>query len=562
MCAMHVSGATDTRNDALERLRRKIAKEAFVTGKEYAAATNGFAATGWIFDIKKVLLDAETLDEVSSLLLARASRDGTFQVGGIESASLPLIAGIMMKSVERGEPVNGFFIRKSRNKTGLVKIIEGVLGDERIVLVDDLMNRGRSFIKQVEVLESLGKKVDTVITILRFRDKDYYTYFHERGITVQSLFTLDDFRDLLDISALDEERLPPPMPFEVVWRFQSESPNFFYVLPKSAPAIDETLLYVGADNGNFWALRQSDGSVVWKHKVLFGARGKMIFSSPALSADTVFFGAYDGNFYALDKASGKKKWVSLEADWIGSSPCVSEELGLVYVGLEFGLWRKQGGIAALEVNTGKKIWSYPMPGLTHASPAYATRHNTVVCGCNDNNVYAFNAKTGALLWKLETGGEVKASVAIDEKRGLACFGSFDRHLYVAGLKTGKVLWKIETGESIYSTPLVYGAHVFVASLDKHLYCVNLDTGKVVWKVAAAGRVFASPEVMDGKLYIGANDGRMYELDPHTGACLGFFQATERITNKVACNTKTGDIFLPTFANEIYCLRTQPPKGTG
>lgn len=538
----------------MERLRQKIAKEAFVTGSEYKEATNGLATSGWIFDIKKILFDAETLDAVSSLLLERASQDGHFQVGGIESASIPLVSSIMMKSVEHGTPVNGFFIRKSRNKNGLAKIVEGTLGNERIVLVDDLMNRGRSFIKQIEVLESMGKKVDTIISVLRFRDVEYYKYFRERGIKIQSLFTLDDLRDLINVGEIDAERHPVPMPFTPDWHFKSENPNYFYVVPKSAPAIDHERIYFGSDSGYFWAINQNDGTVAWKYKVGFHDKGKYIISSPAISRGTVFFGAYDGNFYALDTATGKKKWVFMEADWVGSSPCVSENLGLVYVGLEFGLWNKRGGIAALDSVTGKKVWEYAMPGLTHSSPAYSKRHHIVVCGCNDNTVYALNAKTGALVWKRETGGEVKESFAIDEKRGLVCFGSFDSYLYVLKTKTGELVHKVKTREAIYSTPLVHDRFVYVASLDKCMYCIDLDTGDVVWTFATNGRLFASPEMIGEKVYIGSNDGRLYELDAATGKNTAFFQATERITNKIAFNPETGKIFLPTFANEIYCLR--------
>ncbi len=545
--------------DDLVSLKQKIAQVCFVSEKEYEQLTYGLIVSTWLFNIKKVLLEAGTLDNISALLLEKVRAREDFQIGGVESAAIPLISGIIMKSKERGIPANGFFIRKGRKKGGMFQTIEGSLGDERIVLVDDIMNTGKSFIKQIEVLESVGKKVDTVLSIIRFRDMAYYEYFHKRGIMVLSLFTLDDFKDLIRVeNIVDKQKSAPTMPFQVMWRFQSEKPNYFYVVPKSAPAIDDTRIYFGSDVGVFWALNQEDGSVAWKHTVMFGAGGKMIFSSPALSNDTVFFGAYDGNFYALDKETGKKKWVFMEADWIGSSPCISDKLGLVYVGLEFGLWKKQGGIAALSMGTGKKVWEYPMPGLTHSSPAYSARHNVVVCGCNDNTVYALHAKTGALLWKFETGGEVKTSFAFDEKRGLVCFGSFDTHLYILNVKTGALVHKIPTGEAIYSTPLVYGSYVYIASLDKNLYCVHLDTGAVAWKFATNGRIFSSPEVIDGKIYIGSNDGRLYELDAQTGTCVGFFQTAERITNKLAYNKQTRNVFLPTFANEIYCLTRKHP----
>ena len=56
------------------------------------------------------------------------------------------------------------------------------------------------------------------------------------------------------------------------------------------------------------------------------------------------------------------------------------------------------------------------------------------------------------------------------------------------------------------------------------------------------------------VYIGSNDGVLYGFDIHTGVIKARFQAAERITNKIAYNPTTKNLFLPTFANEIYSLK--------
>ena len=508
------------------KLKKIISEEVFVTkGKENILSPGGDEIK-WLFDFRRALLKPDVLDAISDVFLERFSGKFPLQIGGIEVAAIPLITGLVMGLNERDRKINGFFIRKSRKKDGLMRMIEGMVTAEKIILVDDIINTGKSFIRQVEVLEGIGKKVDTVFAVLRFRDSEYYKYFHDKGIRVESLFTLDDFADSLKVKNLvDKKEGPVPMPFKAEWCFKSENPNYFYVVPKSAPAIDETRLYFGSDSGNFWAINQTDGSVAWKYKVGFHAKGKYIFSSPAIYKDFVYFGSYDGNFYALDKETGKKSWIFMEADWIGSSPCVAPDLGLIFVGLEFGLFRKQGGIAVLDAETGKKKWEYFMPGLVHSSPAYSAKRNVVVCGSNNFSVYGFNAKTGKLLWEFKTDGEVKASFVFDEERGVVCFGSFDKHLYILRANTGELVHKVETGEAIYSTPVAYKNFVYIASLDKILYCINLDTGAVIWKFATSGRVFASPKIIEKRIYIGSNDGRLYELDPETGKNTAFFQAT-------------------------------------
>ena len=540
------------------KLREVIEKEVFITkDKEKSVGQNGIE-TSWIFDFRKVLLRAEILDITSNLFWEKFKNEYPFQIGGIEVAAIPLITAFVLKSREKNKPSNGFFIRKSRKKGGLLKMIEGEISDDKIILVDDILNTGKSFIRQIEVIEALGKKVSAVFVILRFRDLPYYAYLNERGIKIISLFTLDDFKSALSISNLvDKNELPVPMPFDIGWYFKGEKPDYFKVMSKSAPAIYGEKIYFGGDDGVFWALNQSNGRVVWEYKILFGTKSKKVFSSPAIFNKTVYFGAYDGNFYALDSETGKRRWVFMEADWIGSSPCIAEDLSTIFVGLEFGLWKKQGAIVALDLNNGNKRWEFPMTGFTHSSPAYSEKSGVVVCGCNDYSVYGLNAKTGKLLWEFKTDGEIKASFAFSEKRGWVVFGSFDSYVYILETKTGKLIHKTKTDEAIYSTPLVHDNFTYIASLDKKLYCIDLDSGAILWSFATGGRIFSSPEIIDDKIYIGSNDGRLYELDKETGKNTAFFQATERITNKIAYNKETKKIFLPTFANEVYCLERKP-----
>ena len=550
----------ENKGEPLGKIREVIERQVFVTKDKERIVSQNAAESNWLFDFRRVLLKPDVLKAISDVFLEKFGKEFPLQIGGIEVAAIPLITGLVMGLDERGKKVNGFFIRKSRKKDGLLKMIEGNVTDERIILVDDIINSGKSFIRQVEVIESLGKKVDTVFVILRFRDLDYYKYFHDKGINVESLFSLDDFSNSLKVkNRIDKKEEPVPMPFKAERCFKSERPDYFYVVPKSAPMIDDTNVYFGADNGNFWAVKQSDGSIAWKYRVGFRAKGERIFSSPALYKDLVYFGAYDGNFYAIDKETGKKRWVFMEADWIGSSPCVAPNFGLVFVGLEFGLFSKRGGIAALDAETGKKIWEHATPGIVQSSPAYSKKDNVVVCGSNNSVVYGFNAKKGDLLWEYKTDGAVKESFAFDETRGVVVFGSFDSYVYILKTKTGELVHKVKTNEGIYSTPCVQNGRAYVASLDKILYCIDLDTGAVLWKFATNGRIFASPKIIEGKVYIGSNDGRLYELDPETGKNTAFFQATERITNSVAYNPTTKKIFLPTFANEIYSLVRKDPE---
>jgi outer membrane protein assembly factor BamB len=390
---------------------------------------------------------------------------------------------------------------------------------------------------------------------------------------VSSLFTLNDFTEALGLHVknLTSETKSVHMPFTTEWMFKAPNPTLGHVLSKSEPLLDADTIYVGSDNEHFYAINQSDGSLKWKYRVGKKAFGKSIFSNPALYKNLIIFGAYDGNVYALDKTTGKRVWISFEADFVGSSPAVSEDLGLVFIGLEFGLFRKHGGIVALDAKTGETVWlDNSHPAFTHSSPAYIAPYQQVVIGSNDGGVRLYNAKDGTKIWEFTTfggtkfnkeedrgfgEGEIKESFVYDDVRDYIIFGATDGFLYILDRGTGHMVKQFACEFAVFATPYLYKDKVYFTSLDKHLRCIDLDTLELIFaKNLDGSRLFGSPTVINNRLYVGTNAGKLHELDPLTGETLGHYHTLERITNSVHYNQETNTYFLPTYANEIIALK--------
>ncbi|WP_435337934.1 PQQ-binding-like beta-propeller repeat protein, partial [Acinetobacter sp. LH3_13] len=87
-------------------------------------------------------------------------------------------------------------------------------------------------------------------------------------------------------------------------------------------------------------------------------------------------------------------WRFIEADWVGSSPALAPELGLLFIGLEFAVEGKRGSVIALRMESGERVWEYKTRRYTHASPAYWSEKQLVACGSNDNEMLLFDATTG------------------------------------------------------------------------------------------------------------------------------------------------------------------------
>ncbi|MFZ2984080.1 MAG: PQQ-binding-like beta-propeller repeat protein, partial [Minisyncoccia bacterium] len=345
-----------------EHVLKRKADGAHIIQKESQGMT-----ADWLFDFRALMLQPKWLNRYAEIFWERHGSKYPFQVAGMETAGIALVAAIVMKGVERGTPVNGFFIRKSRKRQGLMKMIEGTPTDDPVILVDDLMNSGGTIHKQVEIISSIGKHVSDVFVLLVYRAREAYAFTETDHVALDFLFTLKDFG--LRMLSSDAPEIPKES-FKTLWHFAAPTSSLQLVVQKSAPVLDDTRLFFGSDEGVFRALDQETGEVLWEFSIERHPVEKGILSSPALHKGVVYFGAYDGNVYVLNAETGNMLWKYADADWVGSSPSLAPELGLLFIGLEFGLFNKRGGIVALSLATGKRVWEDRTPALTHGSPLY------------------------------------------------------------------------------------------------------------------------------------------------------------------------------------------------
>ena len=508
---------------------------------------------GWLIDLRRVFMDAKSLDAAAELFWQECAGCMPFQIGGMETAAIPLLSAIILKSLSRGTPVNGFTVRKERKTYGTGSSIEGMLTGDPIVLVDDLLNSGGSMEKARVVLEQQNKTIAFAYVMIDYESPQGRLWRERYGVPVIAPFRLSEF----GLSV--EKSEPKPMAtFHNRWHFASPDPNFFHRVPKSFPATDGKRVYFGSDNGTFWCLDARDGSVVWNFTV--NARGhKNLWSTPALHNGRVYFGSYDGNVYCLDAETGSEVWRFTEADWVGSSPALAPELGCLFIGLEFAVEGKRGSIVALRLENGEKVWEHQTKRYTHASPAYWAERQLVACGSNDNEMFLFDAPTGAMRWRFETraeGGEkgsIRHAPAFDEKRNHLISGCADGRIYIIDVETGQEVWSVRTDNTIYTVPLVVEDSAYIGSTDKYLYVLDLERRAVRAKIFAASKIFGPPRLLQGRIYFGACNGIVYEIDPATDEVTGTHQLPDAITNALTYNAATGDFYAVTYVNELFAF---------
>lgn len=500
----------------------------------------------WLVDLRQLFMKPQILSTVANLFWSEFDGRQPLQVGGVATGAVPFVTAIVMEGVRRGYEVNGFVIRKERKDSGMCNQLEGDLTEHPVVLVDDVLNSGSSVERAQLALAQVGLRIHHAFFVIDFLGEGAKEYLESEEIEPHTIFTSTEFELPTSASSSWEH---PTLGLE--WVFVPDNPNYAFNFPNSNPVCDDTHVYFGGSDQFFYALEQKTGECTWRFRV--GKTPKSILSSPALHEGIVYFGAYDGNVYALDAATGYPKWVHTESDFVGSSPSLAPELGLLFIGGEYATDGNRGALLAIALETGETIWWVPVAEYLHGSPLYLADRQQVAIGTNDGFVMLVEAESGEIVWGFQTEGEVKHGLAYDAKRGLLCFGSFDQHIYVVDVDTGQCRFKIRTENRVYATPLVVDNLLFCPSTDRKMYVLDLDSGEIMRTVSSFGKLYSSPALLDGLVVWGGNDGLVRGIDPKTFEKKEWIRVAERLLSQ-PCSGNDGLIFINGAGSSLYALK--------
>ncbi|HIH39838.1 TPA: PQQ-binding-like beta-propeller repeat protein [Candidatus Woesearchaeota archaeon] len=181
----------------------------------------------------------------------------------------------------------------------------------------------------------------------------------------------------------------------------------------SSPSFDNNAIFVGTEGSQksnslpsyLYALNASDGSELWKFKIDY-LTGKLnlVHSTPAILDSVVYFGAENGYFYALSSKDGNLIWKEIIASGSEELVGVSSAAALGYGKIFIGTY--EGNFFALNQKDGKVVWEYNF-GKSNADSSPVLADNKVYFGVGeggDGYFYSFNANNGEVIWKEKLGG--------------------------------------------------------------------------------------------------------------------------------------------------------------
>ena len=340
----------------------------------------------------------------------------------------------------------------------------------------------------------------------------------------------------------------------------------------------------------------SDPQLLWS----FNA-GDAIKAPPVVSDGIIVAGAVDGNVYGIT-LDGKMKWKILTGNGIEAPALIHN--GVVYIG------NLDGKVLALELKTGKTLWTYETEGQIMGAPniwvpgmdktsrekgnaaGNSGEKGILVIGSYDYYLHGIDAATGKGLWKYEADNFINGTPAIYE--GVAVFGGCDGLLhqvkvadgtlvrrqpvatYVAGsvavddwityvgdydgkftclnIRSGEEVWSFKNEKAelpFIASPSLSDNRVFIGNRDKYVYCFDRKDGDLIWSVNTLGRVDASPVLVKDHLLVGNMRGDLLSMD----ACDGEIKWSYELGSAVFGNPAViNDTFIVGAQDgRIYCF---------
>ena len=245
---------------------------------------------------------------------------------------------------------------------------------------------------------------------------------------------------------------------------------------KSSPLLYKKFVIQGTAQIGLKAFTKQSGRLIWNYKIKGG-----VSSDIKLYRGILYFGAGDGFFYALKARNGKLIWkVFTGADNTGT-PIINRNVA-------YFVSSNQKVYALSLSKKGQLLWIYSGPNLStqlkiRGQSRPTIFRNFLYVGFSEGSVFALNKKTGRLLWKRNL--KQNAAIFADLSKIKRCLlvPVFESGLYCLNFKNGKLIWNSSRGGA--TQPVVRRGLIYQGSVNK-LYALNKRNGKIKWSLKTVG----------------------------------------------------------------------------
>lgn len=267
-----------------------------------------------------------------------------------------------------------------------------------------------------------------------------------------------------------------------------------------APAIGDTMIYVGAYDGSAYAVNKDDGACAWEFKT-----DDVIVGGVVLGDAGLYVPSSDGYLYLVDPDTGLETKRFAAGD-LWATPLLAED-ALYQPTMEGKLWK-------LDPATLDPIWDSPFDtsaALLTAPGGGAKGPDRIVVGGIGRTLYSIDAATGEEQWSFKAGNWFWGQPFVD-KTGVYA-SNLDGKVYALNPETGDKLWDFDTGATIRAGVAWTGDAVIVVNNNGDVYSLDAATGEPNWGPTELDEtVYADPVAIDDQVFIVTRSGAVITID--------------------------------------------------
>ncbi len=175
---------------SLADLGRRLYESALIRREQELITGPDGEPIGWLLDTRIPMLTGPMAQEVGCKIAAQLRNRGVDQVAGYGFGAYPIVCAALGAP---GTPVlRGGFIRNGRKGHGRRRIVEGPLSKAKpIVLLDDILNSGKSAMHAWELLRAEGYDVVGLMALFEFAWSCGRKTLEDQGLWVHALLRLN-----------------------------------------------------------------------------------------------------------------------------------------------------------------------------------------------------------------------------------------------------------------------------------------------------------------------------------------------------------------------------------
>ena len=152
-------------DDRRRALRDLVAAKSLILGRETKLVSG--ATSRFYFDMKQTTFHPEGAALIADLTLDALGTPPPRFVAGLEMGAVPVVAAAVLRSGQRGSPLEGFCVRKAAKDHGTQRLVErDIPAGARVAVVEDVTTTGGSAMQAVRAVRSSGGRVERVITVV------------------------------------------------------------------------------------------------------------------------------------------------------------------------------------------------------------------------------------------------------------------------------------------------------------------------------------------------------------------------------------------------------------